>query len=222
MATLIAIDGKYYDADGHQVDAAGRRFLVKMPAVLARIAEMKAEALERAKAPKVFATPEERDEHRDESVLWSRVDSLREDINHINYNQNFLREIAQLHEFERRVNEVDRVIAKLKAYRERLVDNRKHREERFNTAQLQKMSKFHEIEQLQRELREIKRKKDERAAKRAGVTAASSRKPASNGKLAHAKAIYALMDPTVIEGYKAKGITEEQILAMLTGTLVSK
>lgn len=220
MATLIAIDGKYYDIDGHEVDASGRRFLVKMPKVLARIAEMKAEALERAKAPKVFATREEQEEHRDEQVLWKRVDSLREDIQHINYNQNFLCEIAQLHEYERRVEEVDEAIARLKKYRERLTLNRYHKDQLFNDAQRNKMSKFKEIEDLKIELAKIRRIKEERTAKRTGTTI-KTRTP-STSRLDHAKTILSMMDQTVIAAYKAKGITEEQILAMLTGTMVSK
>lgn len=213
MSTILLIDGKQFDEQGHELDRFGRRILQKLPEVVAKIAKMKAEALERARAPKVFDSPEDKQAYLDTELLRKRLDSLREDVFHLQCHKKFLEEVSDLNRFESLVDELDFQMRKLKAYRDHLVEMRSNAPKLLSENHENVLRKERDIDETMTKLEDA----ELRLTRRTRTAKASEPKSAAYKK---AEAFMKQMHPSVVEQYlKQNNCSKEQAIELLAKTM---
>jgi hypothetical protein len=214
MATLFikGNDGKYYDDEGYQVDASGRRFLQKMPHILQRIREMQEEARQRAKSREIAF--EKTTPGRNISLLELQAKSLSEDLNHYQYHIKFLDDLVEDDNYERKLAEIDEEMFALQQYREHLIDLKLRRVEIINESLVMMKRKTVQMRKIREEIALI------RSTVAPPKKKAKTEDAGASKRLAKAKKMVEMMNPQVIQEYcVTHNITKDQFIEEMVGTM---
>lgn len=162
IADTRKIDGRivYFDERGNECDNLGRPFLRQSPETKAKLAQMKAEAIERSKR-NVFLTREQREDNSRKTEIKERIAGLREAIHHVKCQQEFYHNLNKPDVLSLWLADLDKNIEEMIRYRNHLLKKHCIADEMIGELASVMLHHDHEITSLQDELEEIEAKHKE-------------------------------------------------------------